>query len=81
MIVYCISSGVYVNDRPNDDGKYSDKMPGEGSALENYWFPSEEELSRMDACLHGRPEPGLIVEGHYLLSVRLLSALVSLSKH
>lgn len=48
---------------------------------ENYWFPSEEELSRMDACLHGRPEPGLIVEGHYLLSVRLLSALVSLSKH
>lgn len=55
-----------------------------GLALENLEkivVHSKRKLTRMDACLHGSPEPGISFEGHYLVSVGFFTALVSLSKH
>lgn len=53
--------------------------------FENRSFPSAKELSWTNVCLNGKCEPGLRGEGLFFfffkLSVGLLSAQVSLTKH
>lgn len=55
------------------------------SALKHHQFPSAGELSGTSACLPGKPEPRLNVEGHlfsfFLRSARPLAAPLSLTKH